>query len=155
MSWSIKDWYFWSTMSLQWAIARNHAAYVVFIKYLSISGHSKQSLFPTDKLNWSQRSKCFSWSWYLYFCPLYTTQLASVVVTPAIDCATSPCWEGPVIWPPVHPLHKLLVVLALEQVVAFVKAVDAFVISHELPNLLCNLQNGQKLFGFVLGPTRN
>lgn len=109
-------------------------------EYLSISSDSKQSLLPADKLHRPQCGEGFSGSGHFDLCPLNAPQLTSVVVAPAVDGATPACREGPVIWSPVHPLHKLLVVLTLEQVVALVETVHALVIGHELANFLCNLQ---------------
>lgn len=63
-----------------------------------------------------------------------------MVVAPAVDGATPPGREGPVVRSAVHPLHKLLVVLALEQVMTLVEGVHALVIGHELANFLRNLQ---------------
>lgn len=109
-------------------------------EYLSISSDSKQSLLPADKLHRPQCGEGFSGSGHFDLCPLNAPQLTSVVVAPAVDGATPACREGPVIWSPVHPLHKLLVMLTLEQVVALVETVHALVIGHELANFLCNLQ---------------
>lgn len=40
---------------------------------------------------------------------------------------------------PVHPLHKLFVLLSLEHVVVLVEAVHALVVRHQLSNLLGHL----------------
>lgn len=108
-------------------------------KYLSISSDSKQSLLPADQLHRPQCGEGFSGSRNFDLCTLDAPQLTSVVVAPAVDGAAPPGREGPVVWPSVHPLHKLLVVLALEQVVTLMEAVHAFVIGHELPDFLCHL----------------
>lgn len=109
----------------------------------SISSDSEQSLLPADKLHWPQCGEGFSGSWHFDLCPLNAPQLTSVVVAPAIDGATPPGGEGPVVRPPVHPLYQLLVVLTLEQVVTLVEAVHVLVIGHELTNFLCHLQRGR------------
>lgn len=110
--------------------------------YLSISGDGEQSLLPADKLHGPQCGEGFSGSGNFDLCALNTPQLTPVVVAPAIDGATPPGREGPVVRSPVHPLHELLVVLALEQIVVLVETVHALVVGHELANFLRNLQSG-------------
>lgn len=112
------------------------------VKYLSIGSDSKQSLLPADKLHWPQGGERFCGSGHFDLCSLNAPQLTSVVVAPAVDGTAPPGGEGPVVWSAVHPLYKLLVVLALEQVVTLVEAVHALVIGHKLAYFLCHLQRG-------------
>lgn len=111
---------------------------------LAVSSDSKESLLPSDKLHWPQRCQGLGWGGHFDLCPFDAAQLTSVVVAPAVDGATAPGGQDPVIRPPVHPLHELLVVLAFEQVVTLVEAVHALVVGHKLTNLLCDLQKEWK-----------
>ena len=52
--------------------------------------------------------------------PFHTAQLSSVVVAPAVDRAASSPRQRPVLGPSVEPKQQLLVVLFLEDFVAFV-----------------------------------